>query len=94
MLRPPTPEVDLGVHEGHDEDRVGGHDHRQAHDGETDGLPTTPVAEGSEDLVEIHNFRLFCACNILYMQSASWSGNFLNKRQWAYGLACNRAMNQ
>ena len=57
MSRPPTPEVDLGVHEGHDENRVGGHDHRQAHDGETEGLPTTPVPKGSENLVEF-NFVL------------------------------------
>ena len=49
-LRSAAPEVDLGVHEGHDEDRVGRDDHREAHDGKTQGLPPTPVAYRREDL--------------------------------------------
>ena len=49
-LRSAAPEVDPGVHEGHDEDRVGGDDNREAHDDEAQGLPPTPVAYRREDL--------------------------------------------
>ena len=53
-----APEVDLGVHEGHDEDRVGRDDHREAHDDEAQGLPPTPVAYRREDLWVWHEIQV------------------------------------